>query len=292
MEKPGAAVLVAVVAVSFSAILIRWSAADPLAIAFYRLLFNTVFLAPFVFLWKPSGAKGVGKRDLGIMVAVGFVLSLHFSLWITSLEMTSVASSVVLVTAHPLFVGLVSHYYLKDRLTRRNAIGIVVAFTGVVTLSTGDLIAGGSNLLGDVLAFAAGICAGVYILSGRKLRTRLSLLTYAFFVYGAATMFLLVYSLALGVRLWPLPRNDWILFIVMALIPGMLGHTLYNWSLKYVTASIVSVSLLGEPIGSSLLAYLIFNENPGPLVILGGAIVLAGIYLAASKLGRTADVVG
>jgi drug/metabolite transporter (DMT)-like permease len=220
------------------------------------------------------------------MLGIGLVLSFHFSMWITSLGLTSVASSVILVTAHPILVGTVSHFFMKDKLSRLNFIGIFVAISGVIVLTLGDFSGGpltGSKTLGNILAFLGGICAGIYILGGRKMRRSVSIVTYAFLVYLFCTIFLFIQCLATSTKIFPLPANEYYLFLLMALVPGILGHTLYNWSLKYVTATVVSVSLLGEPIGSSILAMLLLNEVPSSYVLIGGPIVLAGILMASMR---------
>ncbi len=286
MRKSDLAIIVAVIACSFSSIFIRWSDAEPMAIAFYRLLFTTLLLLPFVLMKRGKELRTLGKRNIGLMLGIGLILSFHFTMWITSLGLTSVASSVILVTAHPILVGTISHFVLKDRLSRLNFIGIFIGVAGVIILVTGDFSGGpltGSQTLGNILAFLAGICAGIYILGGRRMRRTVSVVTYAFLVYLFCTIFLLIQCLATSTPLFPLPANEYYLFLLMALIPGILGHTLYNWSLKHVTATVVSVSLLGEPIGSSILAVLLLGEMPGKWVIIGGPIVLAGILMASMR---------
>ncbi len=284
MRRPELIIIVAVIACSFGSIFIRFSDAEPLAIAFYRLLFTTLLLAPLVMLKEREEIVRLGRRRLVFIAAIGLVLSFHFSMWVTSLEYTTVASSVILVTAHPILVGTISHFFLKDKLSRLNFIGIFVAIGGVVVLTLGDFETGtfsDNMLLGDILAFLAGLCAGFYILGGRRMRRDLPVATYAFMVYLFATAFLLFQCLATGTKIYPMPGNEYLLFLAMALIPGILGHTLYNWSLKHVTATIVSVSLLGEPIGSSILAFLLLEETPGMFVFIGGPVVLAGILMAS-----------
>jgi drug/metabolite transporter (DMT)-like permease len=275
-----AGVGVAVVAVSFSAILIRWSEADFLAIAAGRMVLSALLLAPFALVMFRAEMFSLARRDALIMVGIGGVLATHFSLWIASLELTSVASSVVLVTAHPILVGLVGHFFMDERLTRLNAVGIAVGLLGVIILTRGDAETGGDTLYGDLLAFLGGVAAGVYILAGRKTRQRISLPVYAFTVYASCAIFLLVAVLVTGTELFTLPAEEWWLFLLMALGPSILGHTMYNWTLRYVPASVVSVSLLGEPIGSSLLAALLLSEVPPQFTMVGGAIILVGIVMA------------
>jgi len=204
-----------------------------------------------------------------------------------------VASSVVLVTSHPLLVGLLSHYLLRERLNRLMAVGIALGFTGVVVIALGDYGISGETLGGDLLAFLGGIMAGFYFLAGRRLRQRVSLLDYAFVVYASATGFLVLYALVLNEGLAPVGdlRTEFLLFLAMALIPQIGGHTLYNWSLRWVTAPVVSLSLVGEPIGSSLLAWVLLAEVPGSAVGVGAILALTGIYLTVLGQGaRTREV--
>jgi drug/metabolite transporter (DMT)-like permease len=191
-----------------------------------------------------------------------------------------VASSVILVTSHPLFVAIVSHYIFREKLQTIGYIGIIIAFTGIIILTIGDYGLGGSNLRGDFLALIGSIAAGIYILGGRKSRRSVSLIPYVFIVYSICTLCLLIACLAVSAPLYPLPLAEYELFILMAIIPTILGHTFYNYALKFVKAQLISVSLLGEPIGSSILAYILLSEAAPRLTIIGGALILPGIYLA------------
>ena len=285
MKKSNLAIAIAVIAVSFSSIFIKWSNEPALVIAFYRLGFTTLFLLPFFILWKRDEMRCLGRRELGLLVSIGLVLSLHFTLWIKSLELTTVASSVILVTAHPILVASIEHFFFKDRLSKTNFIGICIAIFGVIILASGDFDKP-DNLYGDFLAWIAGICAGIYILAGRRMRRTISLITYAFLVYVFCFFFLFVACLLTRTSLYPIPANEIYLFILMAAVPGILGHTLYNWSLKHVRASVVSVSLLGEPIGSSLLALVLLGQMLEWWVIIGGGLTLAGILFTARKVRK------
>jgi drug/metabolite transporter (DMT)-like permease len=280
-----AGVGVAVMAVSFSAILIRWSGADFLAIAAGRMVISALLLAPFAVVMYRAELFSLARRDVAIMVGIGAVLATHFSLWIASLDLTTVASSVVLVTAHPILVGLVGHFLMNERLSRLNAVGIALGLLGVIILTRGDADGGGDTLLGDALAFLGGVAAGVYILAGRQTRKRISLPVYAFIVYASCALFLLVGVVVTGTRLFTLPADEWWLFLLMALGPSIMGHTMYNWTLRYVPASVVSVSLLGEPVGSSLLAVLLLSEVPPEYTMVGGAIILVGIVMSTWGVG-------
>ena len=292
------AVALAVVSVSFSAIFIAWSASPFITIALYRLAIASLILAPFALLDRARALWHVSRKDLFGMVGVGVILATHFTLWIGSLKIegvsVSVASSVILVTSHPLLVGLLSHYVLRERLNAWMALGIGLGFSGVVVIAIADSNARSSSLVGDLLAFLGGVAAGFYFLAGRRLRQRIPLIAYAFVVYLSATGVLFLYTLGLRESLVPmgdLPR-ELLLFLAMAVIPQIGGHTLYNWSLRWLTAPIVSLSLVGEPIGSSLLAWVLLNQVPGVAVAIGGALALAGIYITVVGQGaRTREAI-
>ena len=288
--RPYAAIALAVVSVSFSAIFISWSTSPFITIALYRLALASLILVPFVLANRASLLALTRKEVLGMM-GVGAILATHFTLWIGSLKLegvsVSVASSVILVTSHPLLVGLLSHFVLRERLNSWMALGIGLGFSGVVVIAFADSTARSASLVGDLLAFLGGVAAGFYFLAGRRLRQRIPLLAYAFVVYVTATGVLLLYTLILRESLVPVgnvPRELG-LFLAMAMIPQIGGHTLYNWSLRWVPAPIVSLSLVGEPIGSSLLAWVLLQQVPGIAVGIGGALALLGIYLTAMGQG-------
>ena len=280
------AVAVAILAVGTSAIMIRLAQSGPLTIAFYRLLFTTLMLVPWVALRERSAVRGLGRAQVRRLAAVGLVLALHFSLWVTSVRLTTVANSVVLVTTHPLMVAAISAVFLRERPAGPALAGGVLASAGVVLMFSGDL--GGGGLLGDALALLGALAAGTYIVAGRSERRSLPTGTYCVVVYGFTTLFLLPPAL-LESRLVPAAGTDWLWFIAMAAMPGILGHTLYNYALGHVPAFFVSTSLLGEPIISSLLAALIFAEIPALWTILAAPLVLAGIVLASWPAGRGTD---
>ena len=280
------AVAVAVVAVGTSAIMIMYAESGPLTISFYRLLFTTLMLVPFVAIYERDALQKLDRRDLLRLAAVGLVLAVHFSLWIASVKMTSVANSVVLVTTHPLFVAGISAFFLKEYSPKYALLGGLVAGIGVVVMFAGDLSTGG--LLGDVMAFGGAIAAGTYIVAGRSERRKLPTGTYCVVVYAFTTIFLLPGAF-MESRLVPAANLDWVLFLAMAAVPGIMGHTFYNFALGHVSAFLVSTSLLGEPVLSSLLAALLFAQVPPALSLLGIPLVFAGIILAAWASGNRAS---
>jgi len=283
---PNIALLVSIVAVSTASILIRMSDAPALAIASYRLLFATLILLPF---YVRSG--GVGRlmsseaRDLLNLAGVGVVLAVHFASWITSLSLTSVASSVIFVHVDPIFVAAVSHFVFKERIGRGTLLGILAAFAGATLIAFGDAGAGEANLTGDLLALVGAIMLGIYILAGRRLRQSLDLVSYVTPVYATSAVVLMMWSLATGTRLAPYSGYEYLLFLAIAVVPMIFGHTVYNWALRYVAAPVVSISLLGEPIGATILAFLFLSEVPSGFTLLGGTITLIGIYLCVRSSG-------
>lgn len=288
-NKAYIALFISVISVSFAAIFIVSCDAPALSIAFYRLLFTTLLILPFVLLYKKTREEilNLPRKTLLMMFGIGVILAAHFALWITSLEHTSVASSVILVTAHPLLVGPVSHFFLRERLSFVNSLGIVLSVSGVIILVYGNygFASGLDTIEGNTLAMLGGVAAGLYILGGRKLRKTVSIGSYAFVVYAIGTVVIFIICLTFNAPVINLSLRDYGIIFLMAIVAGIFGHTLYNWSLEHIRASVASVVLLGEPIGSSLLAFALpwIQQTPSYYTIIGGAIILSGIYLTARK---------
>ena len=280
---PSVALIVSIVAVSTASIIIRISAAAPLAIAAYRMMFASLLLLPF-FLHEGGveRLRAAGRRGFITLMAVGIILAVHFASWISSLSFTSVASSVIFVHADPIFVAVVSHFVLRERVTRRRLLGILIAFAGAIVIAVGDLSLGETNLYGDILALIGALMLGIYILSGRRIRQSLDLVSYVTPVYGASAAALAAGCVLTGTSLAPYPPREYLLFLALAVVPMIFGHTVYNWALRYLEAPVVSISLLGEPVGATLLAFLILGEAPTPGVLVGGLVTLLGIYVTAS----------
>jgi drug/metabolite transporter (DMT)-like permease len=185
---------------------------------------------------------------------------------------------VLFVHIDPIFVAVVSHFYLGERIGRGTLVGIALAFVGVATIAFSDAGVSGVSLLGDLLAMIGAIMLGLYILAGRRLRQSLDLVSYVTPVYATSAVTLALASLASGTSLWPYPRSELLLFLAIAIVPMIFGHTVYNWTLKWLSAPLVSISLLGEPVGATILAYLLLDEVPSVLALSGGVLILLGIY--------------
>ena len=276
---PYLALLIGMFAISTSAILIRHSSSEPLVIGTYRQAFATIIFLPFILKDRAEEVRSQSTFTLLEMSLTGILLGAHFSFFITSVKETSVAASVLLATCHVVYVAILGRFFFGETLSKKAILGTSIALGGILVLFGGDLIDNPGNFKGNFFAFISGILAGLYYLSGRRLRKTISLQTYAFVVYlfSFLTMFFVV--LIQNLNYENLPMSEIQLFLLMALIPTLLGHTMQNWALGYLPAYIVSISLLAEPIGSCLLALLFFQEIPSFGVILGGLIVIVGLYV-------------
>jgi len=269
-----------------SAIFVKLANADAGVIAFYRMFFSVLIMAP-VFFWKYTAEiKRLTKRDWVFSGIAGIFLALHFILWFESLNYTSVASSTVLVTLQPLFAFIGTYFFFKERLSIKTILSGVIAIGGSILISWGDFKISGSALYGDMLALIACALVTAYLLFGQDVRKRLSLVTYTFVVYGISTFTLFFYVLLKGESFGPYPANDWIWFILLAIVPNLLGHTLFNWSLKYVSTNVISIAILFEPIGAAILAFYVFNEHLISSQVIGGFIVISGILLFVIDIKR------
>ncbi len=276
-----------IVAVSSAALLIRLAAdASPLAVAAWRLLLAAILLAPLALLRRP--AVPMSRRDRLLTSVVGFFLAMHFVLWITSLRYTSVASSVVLVSTTPVFVALGSLLVLRERLRTGMVLAIPVAVAGGVLIGFGGRGFGESALSGDLLALGGAIMMSCGLLIGRRVRQRVRLVDYVFTSYGTAGVLVLIACLVLGVPLFGFRGSTYVYLALLALGPQLVGHSTFNWALRYLPASTVAVLALGEPIGSSLFAWALLGERITVLEGIGGGLILVGIYLTLREGGAPA----
>jgi drug/metabolite transporter (DMT)-like permease len=237
--NPYLAILVGVFAVSFSSILVRLCSAPPLIIAAYRLIFTFCFLAPFSLSGRGASVRGMSAKQMVIAATSGVFLALHFVTWFTSLKYTSIASSVVLVTTQPVFVVIGSRIFFKERVPRRALYGGALAFLGSLVIGASDFQLGRQAFLGDMIALFAAVMISGYLLLGRRLRGDVELTGYTFVTYGASSLTLAAAALVCGEPFYPYPGRDWLIFAALALVCTVLGHTVFNWVLRYVQASIV-----------------------------------------------------
>ena len=260
---------------SASAIFIRLADAPAVAIAFWRCALGAAVLLPPALVRKDRFPRG---RALYAGIASGVALGAHFGFWISSLDYTSVAASVVLVSTQPVFVAVLAYVLFGERTTPLSFLGIVVAIAGTAVIAS-DRTVGSAAILGNVLALAGALTVAVYVLIGRSSRTGgVGVLPYSIVVYSAAAATLLPVALVFEVPLWGYSGETWFWLAAITVGPQLMGHTVFNWALRYVEASIVSGTILAEPVVATLLAWLILSERPGVLTIIGGAIVVAGLY--------------
>jgi drug/metabolite transporter (DMT)-like permease len=288
---------IALLGISTSGPLARLSEAPPLAIATWRLGFSLLIVAvPLIWTRGWRQWKTLSGKDLGIAVAAGAFLAVHFWSWIASLGMTTVAASVLLVNLHPVAMIAGSALWLGERPTRRQIIGTIIGLIGAAVVAWGDFsgrdMVGcggtgtvgctGSELLGNLLALLGALTVAFYYLSARRLRAKLDVWPYVTLVYGTCFVVLLGFSAFTGVQLAPQPTRELTIFAAIALGPMLLGHTGFNWALKHVSAPTVSLVMLGEPVGAGIIAFLVpaIAEVPSVRTLVGGAVILTGIVVA------------
>lgn len=283
MDKPKVhpliAILIGVISVSTSAILVKLADADSGVIAFYRMLFSVLIMAPTFLIHYRNEVLNIQKRDWIFSIIAGVFLAFHFILWFESLRYTSVASSTVLVTLQPLFAIAGTYFFFKEPIVFKTIISGLIAIAGSVLISWGDFKVGGMAFYGDMLALIACALVTGYMLFGQDVRKRVSLTTYTIIVYSTSTVTLFFYILFKGESFGPYPTMDWVWFILLAIVPNLLGHNLFNWAIKWVSANVISIAILFEPVGASILAYFVFKEHLVATQVFGGLIVIVGIAL-------------
>jgi drug/metabolite transporter (DMT)-like permease len=272
-----------ILAISTGAIFARLADAPALVTAAYRVGLASIILVPLACIRAQDELRHLTLRDLRGVLLAGFFLALHFATWISSLKYTSVANSVVLVNMSPLWVGLLAPLIIKEKVGRATIGGIILSISGCLIIGSSDLVAAGQTLWGDCLAIIGGLCLAGYLMAGKQLRPRLSLLSYVALCYGSAAVVLWLLVLSMDLQIYGFSNQTLTAFWGMAIISQVIGHSCYNWALRYCSASLVALSLLGEPIGSTILAYFLFKEGLTLLKFCGGFLIMAGIYLAAKQ---------
>ena len=301
-DRPGRLVLpfaiaIAILAVSTASIFVRFAQleAPSIVIAALRLGFAVVAIAPFALIRYRSELRALTRHELLLGALSGGCLAIHFAAWITSLEYTSVVSSVVLVATGPLWVALFSPLFLREPLTRLVLTGMLLALLGGVIIALGDTcqfdrglvcpsfsgFLRGDALLGNFLALVGAWAVAGYLMIGRKLRSGMSLVPYVFVVYGAAAAALFAAMFASGQSPAGFSGMTYVWIVLLALIPQLIGHSTFNWILRYLPVTLVAITTLGEPIGSAVLAYFILQELPASLTVFGGILILMGIYISS-----------
>ncbi len=276
--------ITAAVAVSPASIFILLADAPPLSVAFYRMFFASIILAP-IFFWRYLSGRfeSISRKKLLQSIASGLFLSAHFATWITSLFYTPVANSVILVTTQPVFVALLGWLFLKERLRWSGVIGILIAVLGAIVIAGGDFNLSPEYLIGDVLALIGVVMAASYITIGREVRKEVHLLSYTFLCYTFSAIGLFFIVILFKQPLYGFQPKSYLYFVLLGLIPSVLGHSLYNWALKYLKAYIVGVCILGEPIGATLLAWAVLKQEPTIYFYFGAILIGVGLIVLFSS---------
>ena len=275
--NPSMIILIGVIFVSTSAPLVKLADTPPFVLGFYRLGIASILLFPWMV--KSRFWQKINRQELIFSIGAGFFLALHFASWFMSLKFTSVASSVVLVTLQPIFVVIGGIIFFQEYLSKKAIIGGVIALSGSMLIGWGDFQIGGMALFGDALALLGAIFIAGYMLIGRLVRKTLDLVPYTWIVYTSASVFLALGALAFQQPFYPYEPTQWTIFFLLAVFPTLLGHSLFSWSLKWVKTALVSVAILGEPIGASVLAYFFLSEVPTYQQALGSLIILSGLLI-------------
>ena len=280
--------LIGILSVSLSSILIKLTYDVPaIIISTYRLMISSTILLSWA-KYKKIPLKTLNARDFFIAVLSGFFLSIHFISWIASIKYTSIASSVTLVSTSPVFVIIFSLLFFKEKPGTRTMIATAMAILGSAIIAYSDkdlmgLTTYPNPLFGDLLALIGAIAVSIYFMSGSHLRKYLTTFQYITLVYSFSALFTLIFALFSSKTFFGYRPVSYILMILMAIIPQLLGHTSFNWALKHIKADAVAIATLGEPIGASILAYLIFHQSVTLLQFVGMTIVLLSIAMAIKE---------
>ena len=254
------------------------------------MFFAVVLMLPFVFFKYKHELIAVTKRDWLLASLSGIFLALHFILWFESLNFTSVASSVVLVSLQAVFAFIGTYIFFGERFSVAAIISMIITIGGSVIIGWGDFQISGLALLGDILALLGAVAATGYFLLGQRLRRSLSLTTYTFIVYGISTVILFIYNVVLNSNFISYSLDIWGLFLALAIVPTFLGHSLFNWALKWLSTATISMAIVFEPIGASILAYFILGEAITYTQWLGGTIIIFGLFLFIMSTTRKPKV--
>lgn len=270
--------VIGIIAISFSSIFVRWSDADVAVIAMYRLYLTNLLLLPVVWKYR-SVMFRLTPRQWGWLAASGAMLALHFLLWMASLRLTTVASSTVILTLEPLIVMAGSYWLFRTKTTRIMLLGMGIAIAGSIVIGAGDFQLSGTALTGDLLSFFGTIAVAAHVLIGKKLMEKIDAFPYSFWVFAFAASFLALYNLAQGNRFTGYEAQEWGIFLLLAIVPTLFGHYLFNWLLKFMNATAVSMSVLGEPVIASILAWLLLKESLSGYQLGAGIFILFGVWL-------------
>ncbi|PGC29400.1 EamA family transporter [Bacillus pseudomycoides] len=268
---------VSIIAISFAAVFVKMSSAPSSILSMYRLWIIVLFMLPIV--WKKREEfRRIQKRDWYFLIGSGFFLALHFLLWFASLKFTTVASSTIILALQPI-VSLVGGFFLFKERTTYSAIATMgIAILGVMCIGWGDLGLSGEAIFGDILSFLSVIAVVGYLFIGQTTVKKVSHWIYSFTVFAFAGIFIAIYNVVMNVPFTGYSTWDWWIFILLAIVPTA-SHMINNWLLNYVNATTISMSILGEPVGASILAFFLLGEKLNSMQVIGSVLVLCGVSI-------------
>ncbi len=270
--------IIGIIAISFSSIFIRWSSAEVSVVGMYRLYLTNLLMLPFVWKYRKEIINLTAKQWRGLLLS-GTMLGLHFLLWMSSLRLTTVASSTVILTLEPILVMFGSFFLFGAKINRPMLVGMGVALLGSIAIGSGDFNLSGTALHGDLLSLLGTVAVAVHMLIGKQLLKDMSAFVYNFCVFFMAGSLLAVYNLALGYPFTGYAPKEWGIYLLLAIVPTLFGHYLFNWLMKFISASAVSMAVLGEPVFASLLAWLLLKESLTGLQLVAGVAILGGVWI-------------
>ena len=275
---PYVALAVGISALSLSAMFVRWADAPGAVTGFYRLLFSTIFLAP-LFVRQQKTLEPIDKRYYIFPLLGGLFTAFDFAFWNSSLKFTTAANATLLGNTSPLWVALFAFFVLREKLRGTFWIGLVIALTGAVLVMGSDFLNHPTLGLGDVMASTAAIFYASYQLITQRGRKYIDPLRYTWLVGVSAVIGMFIMNLVLGNQLTDYPARTWGIFLATAVVSQMIGYLAITYALGHLPASIVSPTLVGQPILTAVLAIPLLGEMPNTTQWVGGAIALVGIYL-------------
>ncbi|WP_018753854.1 DMT family transporter [Paenibacillus sanguinis] len=280
--------IIGIIAISFSSIFIRWSHADVSVIGMYRMFFTNLLMLPLLWRYREE-LRELSAKQWGGLLFSGMMLGLHLLLWMGSLRLTTVASSTVILTLEPIIVMFGSFYLFKTKINKAMVIGVTLAVLGSIAIGSGDFALSRRAVTGDLLSLLGTVALAVHMLAGKQLLHHVSAFVYNFIVFLVAGIAMAMYNVAAGIPFTGYGLGEWGIFLLLAVIPTLFGHYLFNWLMKYLSASVVSMAVLGEPVFASLLAWVLLKESLTPLQLSAGGLILFGVWIFI-RYGKEATV--
>lgn len=268
--------IVSIVAISFAAIFVKWSSAPATILSMYRMILASLLLLPIVLIKRAEFQK-ITRKEWLLLFASGMFLALHFALWFGSLKLTTVASSTIILALQPIISLIGGAILFKERTTKAALMTMGIAVIGAMMVGWGDFGLSKNAIIGDILSFLSVVVVVGYLLIGQTVVKKVSHWVYSFCVFGFAAIALIVYNLATSVPIGGYDSKEWGIFVLLAIVPTI-SHVINNWLMNYVNATTISMSILGEPVGATILAAIILGEHLVFWQIVGGLIVLVGVF--------------